>query len=44
MYGPLPSNVEAEKGLLSCLIIEPTYMSIAISNKLEPKCFFLKEH
>ena len=43
-YWPLPSDVEAEKGLLSCLMVEPTYMSIAISSKLEPKCFFLEPH
>lgn len=43
-YGPLPSNVEAEKGLLSCLFLEPTYLSIAISSKLEPKHFFEQTH
>lgn len=43
-YWPLPSDVEAEKGLLSCLMMDPTYMSIAISSKLEPKCFYEQVH
>ena len=43
-YGPLPSNVEAEKGLLSCLMLDPTYMSIAISSKLEANNFYEQTH
>lgn len=44
VYGPPPSDIEAEKALLYCLMMEPTYMSIAISSKLEPKCFYLQPH
>ena len=43
-YWPPPSNVEAEKGLLSCLIVDPTLLSVAISNRLEPHHFYEQTH
>lgn len=38
-----PHNAEAEKSLLSCLLLDQSLLSICVSNNLKPISFYRKE-